>query len=468
MTSAPARFALIVPRPTLPRYPLDIEERAAREGAPMEEEWYADRANLRDLMGRHPDWSVVRLAGEIGRSASWVKKWRRRLAQAPPHDAAVLRGCSRARRHPPPKTAPAVVERLLAIRDRPPANLQRVPGPRAIRAFLEQDADLRAAGLAFPRSTATIWQILTRHGRIARHPSRAHEPLVPPPPLTSWQIDFKDVSTVPADPEGKRQHVVEALNCVDCGTSLLVDADVRGDFTEETALEAVVALLEAHGLPEAISLDRDPRFVGSAGARDFPSPLVRLLTCLGVAVTICPPRRPDRNCYVERYNGTYERECLRVHQPTTLEDAREVTAAFRQHYNHERPNQARTCQNRPPLVAFPALPPRPAVPAQVDPDRWLTEIDGRHYVRTVGEDGTVHVETHRYYVGRRLARRRVVLTVAAKERVLVVRHRQEVVKRLPLRGLHGEVLAFPAYAELMRGEARAARRRRRASRVAAA
>jgi hypothetical protein len=200
--------------------------------------------------------------------------------------------------------------------------------------------------------------------------------------------------------------------------------------------------------------------VGSAGARDFPSPLVRLLTCLGVEVHVCPPRRPDRNCYVERYNGTYGRECLRVQQPTTLERAREVTAAFRHHYNHERPNQARTCQDRPPLVAFPALPPRPSVPAQVDPDRWLAEIDGRNYVRTVGEDGTVHVETHRYYVGRRLARRRVVLTVAAKERALVVRHRQEVVKRLPLRGLHGEMLPFPAYAELMREEARAARRRR--------
>ena len=157
-----------------------------------------------------------------------------------------------------------------------------------------------------------------------------------------------------------------------------------------------------------------------------------------------------------------------MHRPTTLEDAREVTAAFRQHYNHERPNQARTCQNRPPLVAFPGLPPRPAVPAQVDPDRWLAEIDGRHYVRTVGEDGTVYVETHRYYVGRRLARRRVVLTVAAKERILVVRHRQDVVKQLPLRGLHGAVLSFAAYADLMRGAARAARRRRRASRVAAA
>jgi hypothetical protein len=106
-----------------------------------------------------------------------------------------------------------------------------VPGPRAIRAFLAQDADLRAAGVTPPRSTSTIWQILTRHGRIARHPARAHEPLVPPPPLTSWQIDFKDVSSVPAGPDGKRQHVVEALNCVDCGTSLLVDAQVRADFT---------------------------------------------------------------------------------------------------------------------------------------------------------------------------------------------------------------------------------------------
>ena len=266
----------------------------------MEEEWYADRANLRSLMRRHPDWSSARLAGTLGRSLSWVKKWRRRLAAAPPGDDTVLASRSRARRHPPPSIDQAVVERILAIRDRPPAALQRVPGPRAIRYFLGQDDDLRAAGTPLPRSTTTIWQVLTRHGRIAHPPPRAHEPLDPPPPLTSWQLDFKDVSTVPGDPEGKRQHVVETLNCVDCGTSLLVEAQVRADFTEETTLAAVVALLEAHGLPEAITLDRDPRFVGSPGGRDFPSPLVRLLTCLGVEVEVCPPRRPDRHCSGER------------------------------------------------------------------------------------------------------------------------------------------------------------------------
>jgi hypothetical protein len=44
---------------------------------------------------------------------------------------------------------------------------------------------------------------------------------------------------------------------------------------------------------------------------------------------------------------------------------------FLQRYNAERPNQARTCQNQPPQVAFPDLPVLPRVPEQVDPDGWL-------------------------------------------------------------------------------------------------
>jgi hypothetical protein len=40
-------------------------------------------------------------------------------------------------------------------------------------------------------------------------------------PLEAWQIDFKDVTTVAPEPEGKRQHTVEVLNIVDTGTSIL-------------------------------------------------------------------------------------------------------------------------------------------------------------------------------------------------------------------------------------------------------
>src|SRR5919204_4951256 len=248
---------------------------------------------------------------------------------------------------------------------------------------------------------------------------------------------------------------------VDCGTSLLVAAKVRADFTEETTLAAIAEVLQAHGRPLEITLDRDPRFVGAPGTGDFPSPLIRLLTCLGVVVQVNPPHRPDLNGFVERYHGTYDRECLKVHRPSTLEQAREVTDAFQVHYHTERPNQARSCGNRPPRVAFPDLPPSPPLPMLVDPDAWLSLIDRRRYVRQVQANGTVHVEHTRYYVGRHLAGQRVALAVMAAERSLIVYQGDTPIKQLPLCGLHREVLVFDRYVDLMQREARAEARRRR-------
>ena len=89
---------------------------------------------------------------------------------------------------------------------------------------------------------------------------------------------------------------------------------------------------------------------------------------------------------------TYDRECLKVHRPSTLEQAREITAAFQIRSNTERPNQARSCGNRPPRVAFPDLPPMPPLPMLVDPDAWLPLIDRHRYVRQVRPNGTVVVE----------------------------------------------------------------------------
>jgi hypothetical protein len=148
-----------------------------------------------------------------------------------------------------------------------------------------------------------------------------------------------------------------------------------------------------------------------------------------------------------------------VHRPTTLEQAREVTNAFRVHYNTERPNQARSCGNRPPRVAFPELPPSPPLPMLVDPDAWLPLIDGRRYVRQVQANGTVTVEHTRYYVGRNLAGQRLALAVAAAERSLVVYQGATAIKQWPLRGLRGEILVFDRYVDLMQREARAEARR---------
>jgi hypothetical protein len=89
----------------------------AREGSSMEDAWYADRAALRVARREHPRWSGLRLARELGRSLSWVKKWRRRLAAAPAEDEAVLHSRSRARRRPPPAVDPRAVARIVRLRN---------------------------------------------------------------------------------------------------------------------------------------------------------------------------------------------------------------------------------------------------------------------------------------------------------------------------------------------------------------
>ncbi len=359
-----------------------------------------------------------------------------------------------ARQHPPPALSQAVIDRILEIRDQPPGNLQRTPGPKTILYYLARDPALLEQGLRLPRSTRTVLQILHQYGRIPTPGERRHTRLDRPPPVTSWQLDFKDVSTVPADPDGKQQHVVEVRNTVDVGTSILVNAQPRSDFTAETTLQAVVETLRVHGMPEVVTIDRDPRFVGSPQDRDFPAPLLRLLHCLGVQVTVCPPRRPDKNAFVERYNRTFEHECLGLYAPSLSASVQTVTVAFRQHYNVERPNQAVTCGNRPPCIAFPELPPRPPLPASVDPDQWLTVLDGHRYVRKVTASGTVRVDGRSYYVDQAWAGKYLSLQIDALNRTFVVEYREQPIKTLPIKGVVGERLAWEVYLEQMLREAR--------------
>jgi hypothetical protein len=98
--------------------------------------------------------------------------------------------------------------------------------------------------------------------------------------------------------EGKHKHVVEVCNFVDAGTSIALWAQAREDFREHTAMETVISFLQTYGCPRQMTFDRDPRWVGSSSGRDFPSPLRRLLLCLGIQPQVCPPQRPDKNAYV--------------------------------------------------------------------------------------------------------------------------------------------------------------------------
>ena len=428
----------------------------------MEAVYYATRANFRRVLTQHPTWTRQQYAEAVGMSKGWVKKWIKRLREAPPEDEAVLHSQSRARKHPPERISEVVVDCILQMRDQPPEGLGRTPGPKAIRYYLARDAQLATTGQRLPRSSRTIYRILCQAGRIRRRVPAQHDPLERPAPMSQWQLDFKDASTVVAEPDGKRQHVVEVLNTVDMGTSVLVAAQVRADFTAESTLEMIADLLRTHGRPQQLTVDRDVRFVSSPQGSDFPSALVRFCQCLGVAVRLCDPHHPEQNGFVERYHRSYQAECLAVHRPQTLEQVQAVTEQFEQHYNYERPHQGLSCGNRPPRTAFPTLPELPAVPDLVNPDRWLQISDGLSVVRTVSRKGTVSIDLKDYYVGQALAGQRVALHLSAKEQAWLVICGTQRLKSLPLKGLYGAALPFEAFVQFMMQQARAEQRLRTA------
>lgn len=419
----------------------------------METEWYQARACLRHLRKKHPDWTINQLAQEIGYSPNWVRKWLKRLAAAPPDDATCLCSQSRARHTPPPRIAPEVVTTILTIRDDPPEGLNRTPGPVAIKYYLPRHEALKASGAHLPTSTSTIWRILDQNQRIVRPQPQVHTPATRAEPMQAWQIDFKDVTTVAGKTDDKQLHLVETLDVVDSGTSILIDNPARPDFNAETVIESLVTTFQQHGCPQKITFDRDTRFVGSWTSRDFPAPFLRFLLCLGIEPEVCPPRRPDLNAFVERYHKSYEEEAIQVYLPTTLLEVQDMNLDYRRHYNYQRPNQAVSCGNQPPRHAFPDLPPLPALPNMVDPNRWLDHIHGQTFKRRVDASGVVHLDKHRYYLGRQWHGQTILLQIDAPQRQLHVLLKGEVIKTLPLKDVSQPVMPLADYLTFIRAEA---------------
>jgi len=419
----------------------------------MEEQWIVDRCKLRVVWLEHPEWSKRQLAEEVGRSKSWVKKWLTRIRSCPLEDQQVLQGYSRARKHPPPETAPEVITRILEIRDDPPPKLGRVPGPVTILYYLQKDPMLAELGYRLPRSTRTVWKILGRYYRIAQRAKREHETLERPEPGVEWGMDFHDVSTVPADPQGKKQHVVEILNFVDHGTSAVVASEPGDAYTAETALRTVAQVFQEQGCPDHIVLDRDPRWVGSWTAKDFPSPLLRFLQCLGIHPRVCPPQQPEKNPFVERYHKNFKYECQLIEQPQDLAQTREVNQPYVHFYNYERPNQAITCGNQPPLIKFSNPPALSPLPQTVDPDRWLLQQTGKTYTRKLGRDGCFQLGNQTYYVQQKLRGRSVTLWVDGQQRQLGILLDGKAIKKLPIKGLQHRRMTFNEFVDWMAKEA---------------
>jgi hypothetical protein len=136
---------------------------------------------------------------------------------------------------------------------------------------------------------------------------------------------------------------------------------------------------------------------------------------------------------------------VQTKRPATLDDVQTVNGWFHHYYNEERPHQGRSCGNRPPLVAFPDLPPLPALPATVDPDAWLTYTRGRVYRRRINGKGALQLGRQLYYVGTAYCGQLVAVTVRPALKIFDVLLGHTVIKSLSIKGLYNQVLALDDY-----------------------
>jgi len=412
-----------------------------------ESEYIFARMQLHRLLSNVPDWSDQRLARELGRSESWVRKWRQRLSQATEQHFTIYLSESRA-----PKTiwrqTPDVVKHVIGeLRESLSERYHRKAGPKTILHDLRQRDDLKEAGYFIPQSERTIGNILNELGYITPQRKWDRLPLVLPAPNEEWEMDFGQIRI-------DEETIFEFFLVVDRGTSRVIYVEGSEGYNAETALEAVSRLFILHGLPQRLRLDRDSRFVGAWTRDSYPSPLIRFLRVVGVEPVVCPPYRPDKKPVVERTIKTLKREWFARHSIKTLADAYEVLPGFVHYFNATRVHQGRACNNRIPDEIFPNLAPLPALPETVQPNRWLHDYHGRVFRRRVTTNGTIQVDRHTYYIDNHHARQRVLVHLDADNAVFFVTADETILKRLEIKGLFSETLDFQSYLVALKQEAR--------------
>ena len=87
-------------------------------------------------------------------------------------------------------------------------------------------------------------------------------------------------------------------------------------------------LASVHGLPELVTVDNGPEFIGNA--------LDKWAFANNVQLKFNRPGKPQDNPFIESFNGRTRDECLNAHWFFTLDDARRKLEAWRLEYNTER------------------------------------------------------------------------------------------------------------------------------------
>lgn len=264
---------------------------------------------------------AAKVAGDLGRTERWVRKW---VARYDPSDKGWATDGSRAPRTVANRT-PETVERLvLEVRQRLMDDPWAQVGAVAIAWELEK------LGVR-PPEVWTIDRILRRRG-VPKRRARTH--YVPKgTPYPSGPILVRPNAVHQIDLVGPR-HLegavpFYALNAVDvgrrrCGIEILPNKE------EREVARGLVGLWSRMGVPKVAQFDNGQTIAGRGRHLALP---VRSCLHLGVRVRLIPFEEPWRNGVVEHFNDVFDKRFFRAERFRDLAHLTERAAAFEAFHN---------------------------------------------------------------------------------------------------------------------------------------
>ena len=148
---------------------------------------------------------------------------------------------------------------------------------------------------------------------------------VPDGPNQRWSLDFiSDAFT-----DGRRFRI---LTVVDDFTkenvALVPDTSISGLRVSRELDQAI----EERGMPKTIVSDNGTEFTSMA--------ILKWVQDNGIDWHYIQPGKPTQNAFIESFNGRLRDECLNETLFSSLNDAREELAKWREDYNHYRPHSS--------------------------------------------------------------------------------------------------------------------------------
>lgn len=146
---------------------------------------------------------------------------------------------------------------------------------------------------------------------------------VPQTPNQMWSLDFMSDSFTD-NRKFRLLNIVDDFNR-EC---LAIEADTS--LPAQRVIRVLNRLIETKGKPANIRCDNGPEFISHA--------LQAWCESHQITLQYIQPGSPTQNAYIERTNGSLRRELLDAYLFTSLREVKEMTKAWRQDYNHDRPH----------------------------------------------------------------------------------------------------------------------------------